>query len=189
MICQHEHPVLITFSLSLFVCFKSLKWADYISCTVFLGDKLMPLGSLLLLFFLAELTEKLWEEKVLSSHTKEKGHKSRETLNISKVASRWSHCRETIPWKENFLRNLISVSSACVFLILKRDASCHHQGQQGYCTVELAMVQAEAASISLKWALLSVGRPFHHSLLSKTLGQKQVFCLHFRQACVCSKNI
>lgn len=130
----------------------------------------MPLGSLLLLFFLAELTEKLWEEKVLSSHTKEKGHKSRETLNISKVASRWSHCRETIPWKENFLRNLISVSSACVFLILKRDASCHHQGQQGYCTVELAMVQAEAASISLKWALLSVGRPFHHSLLSKTLG-------------------
>lgn len=46
---------------------------------------MMPLGSLLLLFFLAELTEKLWEEKVLSSHTKEKGHKSRETLNISKV--------------------------------------------------------------------------------------------------------
>lgn len=94
---------------------------------------MMPLSSLLL-FFLAELTEKLWEEKVLSSHTKEKGHKSRETLNISKVASRWSHSRETIPWKENFLRSLISISSSRVFLILKRDASCPHQGQQGYCT-------------------------------------------------------
>lgn len=123
----------------------------------------MPLVSWLLLFFLAEPTEKLWEEKVLSSHIKEKGHKSRETLNISKVALRWSNSKETIPWKENFLRNLISISSACVFLILKRDASCHHQGQQSYCTDELAMVQAETASISLKWALLSVGRAFHHS--------------------------
>lgn len=127
---------------------------------------MMPLGSWWLLFFLAEPTEKLWEEKVLSSHIKEKGHKSRETLNISKVALRWSNSKETIPWKENFLRNLISISSACVFLILKRDASCHHQGQQSYCTGELAMVQAETASISLKWALLSVGRAFHHSPFS-----------------------
>lgn len=99
---------------------------------------MMPLGSWLLLFFLAEPTEKLWEEKVLSSHIKEKGHKSRETLNISKVALRWSNSKETILWKENFLRNLISISSACVFFILKRDASCHHQGQQSYCTGELA---------------------------------------------------
>lgn len=44
---------------------------------------MMLLGSLLL-FFLAKPTEKLWEEKVLSSHIKKKGHKSRETLNISK---------------------------------------------------------------------------------------------------------
>lgn len=114
---------------------------------------MMPLGSLLLLFFLAEPTEKLWEEKVLSSHIKEKGHKSRETLNISKVALRWSNSKETILWKEDFLRNLISISSACVFLILKWDASCHHQGQQ-LLHVELARVQAEATSISLKWALL-----------------------------------
>lgn len=127
----------------------------------------MPLGSWWWLFFLAEPTEKLWEEKVLSSHIKEKGHKSRETLNIPKVALRWSNSNETIPWKENFLRNLISISSACVFLILKRDASCHHQGQQSYCTGELATVQAEVASISLKWALLSsVGRAFHHSPFS-----------------------
>lgn len=95
---------------------------------------MMPLGSWWWLFFLVEPTEKLWEEKVLSSHIKEKGHKSRETLNIPKVALRWSNSNETIPWKENFLRNLISISSACVFLILKRDASCHHQGQQSYCT-------------------------------------------------------
>lgn len=114
-----------------------------------------PLGSRLLLFLLAEPTEKLWEEKVLSSHIKEKGHKSRETLNISKVALRWSNSKETIPWKENFLRNLISVSSACVFLLW-------HRGQQSYCTGGLATVQAEVASISLKWALLSIGREFHH---------------------------
>lgn len=106
-----------------------------------------PLGSRLLLFLLAEPTEKLWEEKVLSSHIKEKGHKSRETLNISKVALRWSNSKETIPWKENFLRNLISVSSACVFLLsapgtteLLHRWTRHGAGRGGKHLIEMGLV-------------------------------------------------
>lgn len=116
-------------------------------------------------FLSSAYRDPLGGETVLSFHMKEKYHKSRETLNVLKAALRWSNSKKTVQWKENFLSNLISFSSGCVFLFLKRDALVITTdfGQQSYCTVELARVQVEAASISLKWPLLSVGRPSHHS--------------------------
>lgn len=137
--------------------------ADYISCTF---------GSFLFwvcFVFLAVHAnrEPLGGEGIVFS-LKEKYHKSREILNILDATLRWSNSKKTIQWKENFLRNLISTSSGCVFLfffflngmppVITTDFR-----QQSYSTVEQAKMQVEVASILLKWPLLSVGRPFHSS--------------------------